>query len=483
LKPTADLELASGVNRFVIHCSVHQPVNDKIPGLGLGWFGQWFTRHETWAEQAKPWTTYLARSSYMLQQGKFVADVIYYYGEDNNITSLFSDKLPDVPLSYQYDFVNADALVNVLSVNKGQIITPSGMSYRVLALDPNSKYMSLPVLRKISGMVKAGAIVIGNRPVSTPSLSDDQAEFKTIADQLWETGTGENTFGKGKVYAGQTIVEVLASMKIKPDFEYTKPRNTTKLMFVHRKVGDDEIYWVNNRTNNVENLEATFRVEGKTPEVWHPETGRIEEASYNIVNGRTTVPLRLEPNDAVFVVFRKKAATPSLMLTQLVETQLAEIEGAWKVSFQPDRGAPAQIELDQLSSWSENSDPGVKYFSGTGSYTKTIQAPADWFKGDSQIWLDLGEVKNLAEVIVNGKSLGIVWKTPFRVNVTDQLKQGENALEVKVTNLWVNRLIGDQQAGNTEKITYTTQAFYQANSPLLPSGLLGPVKIVRLSKN
>lgn len=482
LNPTADLELASGVNRFVIHCSVHQPVNDKIPGLGLGWFGQWFTRHETWAEQAKPWTTYLARSSYMLQQGKFVADVIYYYGEDNNITALFKDKLPDVPPGYNYDFVNADALVNVLSVNKGQIITPSGMSYRVLALDPNSKYMSLPVLRKISEMVKAGAIVIGNKPASSPSLSDDQSEFKILAEQLWGTGTGENTFGKGKVYAGQTITEVLASIKIKPDFEYTKPRNTTNLMFVHRKVGDDEIYWVNNRTNNVENLEATFRVEGKAAEVWHPETGRIEEASYNMVDGRTTVPLRMEPNDAVFVVFRKKAATPSLSLTQPVETQLAVIDGAWKVSFQPDRGAPAQIVLDQLSSWSENAEPGVKYFSGTGSYTKNIQATADWFKEGTQIWLDLGEVKNLAEVIVNGKSLGIVWKTPFRVNVTEPFKQGENALVVKVTNLWVNRLIGDLQPGNTKKITYTTQAFYQANSPLLPSGLLGPVKIVRLLK-
>ena len=481
LKPTADLELASGVNRFVIHCSVHQPVNDKIPGLGLGRFGQWFTRHETWAEQAKPWTTYLARSSYMLQQGKSVADVIYYYGEDINITALFKNKLPDVPPGYNYDFVNADALVNVLSVNKGQIITPGGINYRVLALDPNSKYMSLPVLRKISEMVKAGAVVIGNKPINSPSLSDDQAEFKAIAEQLWGTGTAENTPGKGKVYIGQSIAEVLTSMKIKPDFEYTKTRNTTNLMFVHRKVGDDEIYWVNNRSNDVENLEATFRVEGKAPEVWHPETGRIEEASYRMADDRTTVPLRMEPNDAVFVVFRKKTAIPSLTLTQPMEAQLAAIDGPWEVVFQPNRGAPAKIVLDQLSSWSENTDPGVKYFSGTGSYTKTIQAPTDWFNGDTQIWIDLGVVKNLAEVIVNGKSLGIVWKTPFRVNVSELLKQGENVLEIKVTNLWVNRLIGDLQPGNTKRITYTTREFYQANSPLLPSGLLGPVKFVRLS--
>ncbi len=484
LKPITDMELACGLNRFVIHCSVHQPVFDKIPGLTLGPYGQMFTRNETWAEEAGPWMTYLARSSYMLQQGKFVADIAYFYGEDNNITALFRDKLPDIPSNYNYDFVNADIVVNVLSVNKnGQLTTPSGMSYGLLALDANSKYMSLPVLRKISAMVKAGAVVVGEKPVGTPSLSDDQAEFKTIADRLWGTGTGENTFGKGKVYAGQTIAEVLNLLKIAPDFEYTKPQSDTKFLFVHRKLNDIDIYWVNNRNNRVEDIEATFRVDGKAPEIWHPETGKIEQASYSITDGRTTVPLRMEPNDAVFVVFRKKAVSSSLKLAQPVETQLAVLDGTWNVSFEPNRGAPAHIVLNQLTSWSENANPGVKYFSGTGSYTKTIQAPSGWFKDGSQIWLDLGSVKNLAEVEVNGKSLGIVWKTPFRVNVTGVLQQGKNTLEVKVTNLWVNRLIGDQQPNNKKKITYTTREFYQADSPLLPSGLLGPVKIVSQSTN
>ncbi len=484
LKPTADMELANGLNRFVIHTSVHQPVNDKIPGLGLGPFGQWFTRHETWAEQSKPWLTYLARSSYMLQQGKFIADVAYFYGEDNNITALFGDKLPDVPPSYNYDFVNADIITNILLVNKtGQLITPSGMSYRLLALDPNARYMSLPVLRKISEMVKAGAIVVGDKPFGTPTLSDSQDEFKTIVNELWANEKGENTVGKGKVFSGKTIAEVLANLKVTPDFEYTKPQNTTKLMFVHRKLDDTDIYWVNNRNTNAENLEATFGVEGKIAEIWNPETGEIKQASYTIANGRTTVPLNLKPSDAIFVVFRNEAKSSSLKLVQPVETQLASIDGPWNVSFQPNRGAPAKIVLNQLTSWSENTDSGVKYFSGTGSYTKTIQAPANWFKEGSQIWLDLGSVKNLAEVIVNGKSLGIVWKTPFRVNVTEALKQGENALVVKVTDLWVNRLIGDQQPETKTKITYTTMPFYQASSPLKESGLLGPVQLLSLSTN
>lgn len=483
LKPTADMELANGVNRFVQSVSVHSPSNDKIPGLSLEHWGLWLNRHETWAEEAEPWITYLARSSYMLQQGKFVADVIYFYGEDNNITALFGNKLPDVPLSYNFDFVNADAIINILSVNNGQIITPSGMSYSLLALDPNSKYMSLPVLRKISTMVKAGAIIVGEKPVGTPSLSDDQAAFKTIVDELWANEIGENIVGKGKVYAEETIAEVLASIKVTPDFEYTKPQSNTELLFVHRKLDDVDIYWINNRNNRMEDIEATFRVKGKAAEIWHPETGKIEQASYAITNGLTKIPLHLEPNDAVFVVFREKAASSSLKLTQPHETQLAVIDGAWNISFQPNRGAPAQIILDQLTSWSENIDPGVKYFSGTASYTKTIQASVDWFEKGAQIWLDLGVVKNLAEVVVNGKSLGIVWKTPFRINVTGSMKEGENILEVKVTNLWVNRLIGDQQPETKTKITYTTQAFYKANSLLLPSGLLGPVKIVGLFVN
>jgi hypothetical protein len=294
---------------------------------------------------------------------------------------------------------------------------------------------------------------------------------------------GENAIGQGKVYAGQTLAEVLSALKIAPDFAYTKPQPYTNLLFVHRKVGNMEFYWVNSRNNNTEDLEATFRIAGKAAEIWHPETGKIEQASYSIANGLTTVPLHLEPNDAVFVVFNKQADGSSRVISQPVEKQLTSVNGPWNVSFQPNRGAPAQISFEALTAWNENADPGVKYFSGTGTYTSTINAPAEWLKEGTQLWLDLGIVKNLAEVVINGKSLGIVWKTPFRVNVTEALKQGENLLEIKVTNLWVNRLIGDQQPGITKKITYTTMPFYRASSSLLPSGLLGPVRIISLSEN
>jgi hypothetical protein len=165
----------------------------------------------------------------------------------------------------------------------------------------------------------------------------------------------------------------------------------------------------------------------------------------------------------------------------LVETPIVTLDGPWNVSFQPDRGAPASIALDKLASWSENTNDGVKYFSGVGTYTRTIDVPAKSLKPGTHLWIDLGDVKNMADVTVNGKALGLVWHAPYRVDATEALKPGANTLTVKVTNAWVNRLIGDQQP-NATKYTFTVIHPYKANSPLLPSGLLGPVQISSVSK-
>jgi hypothetical protein len=321
-----------------------------------------------------------------------------------------------------------------------------------------------------------GASVVGPKPTGSP------AEFQKIAGELWGTGSGERTVGKSKIYAGMKVAEALTAQKVAPDFEYSKPQADTLVMFVHRKLTDGDAYWVNNRQKRAETLEASFRVTGKAPEIWHPDTGTTEPAGYRVENGRTIVPLKMDPNDAFFVVFRQAAAAPSRPLPRTIETAVATADGSWDVSFQPGRGAPAKVTLDRLASWTANSDSGVKYFSGTATYTKTITAGSDWLRTGASLWLDLGDVKNLAEVSVNGKPLGILWKPPFRVNIASAVKPGANTLEVKVTNLWVNRIVGDQQPGATEKFTYTSQRFYRANSPLLPSGLLGPVQIVRQAK-
>jgi hypothetical protein len=489
LKPTADMELACGLNRFVIHTSVHQPLDDRKPGLSLGPFGQWFTRHETWSEQAKPWIDYLARSSYLLQQGRFVADILYFYGEDNNITSLFNRKAPDIPDGYNYDFVNADALINILSVKDGKLVTPRGMTYEVLVLDDNAKKMSLPVLRKIRDLARAGATITGARPEKTPSLSDSQSEFAALVKEVW----GANL---PNVSVGRPLAQVLESRNIAPDFTYSGAQpgaesqagarlqastesQATEALYVHRRLPDGDIYWVNNRRDRVEEIQASFRVTGKAPELWYPETGQTSPAAYRITGGRTVVPLHLNPGEAVFIIFRSAATAAARTLPNRIETPIAALDGAWTVSFQPDRGAPDKVIFDKLTSWSDSTDPGVRYFSGTATYTRTLDAPAGWFEPGARLWLDLGDVKDLAEVVVNGKPLSIVWKKPFRVDVTAGLRPGANTVEIRVTNLWVNRLIGDQQPGVTTKYTYTTMPFYRANSPLLPAGLLGPVQLIR----
>jgi hypothetical protein len=328
-------------------------------------------------------------------------------------------------------------------------------------------------------MANEGAVITGPKPKRTPSLEDDQSEFDSIVNELWSDNKSEKKVGKGKVYSGYTLPEVLESLVIKPDFTYSKPLNDTEVLYVHRQLSGADIYWVNNRKDRVEDLEATFRVSGKEAGVWHPETGFLEKASYSISDGVTMVQLHLEPNDAIFVVFRNKAKVNAFSTPEVTETNLTDITGPWEVSFESKVGKPFQADFETLSPWNENSDVNIKYFSGTGTYTKTINIPAEWINGEGNIFLDLGEGENLAEVTINGKPMGIVWKKPFKIDVTNALKKGDNELQIKVVNLWVNRLIGDQQPNVKQTLTYTTMPFYRANSPLKPSGLLGPVSLIK----
>jgi hypothetical protein len=479
LKPTADQEFLNGINRIVVHESAHQPLvgPGTAPGLTLGPFGQWFNRNETWAGEAGPWVTYLARTSYLLQQGRFAADLLYFYGEDSNLTAIFRDKAPNVPAGYGFDYINADGLIHELSVSGGNIVTPSGMSYRLLGLDPYSEHMSLPVLQAIHRLVEQGAVVAGPKPTDDPSLADDQAEFHRLADELFGDGSGVHRVGSGTVYAGDTVGEAFQALNLPPDFDYSNPDPANPVLFVHRKLEDGDLYFVDNRSDHAAAIDATFRVTGKAPELWYAETGGAHPASYRIADGRTTTPLTLEPWGTAFLVFRNPAQQPSLTLPEPRTTQLAAIEGPWLVNFQPGLGAPASITLSGLASWSENPDPGVKYFSGSATYIKHIAIRRAWLRGGARLWLDLGDVKNLADVTVNGQDMGVAWHAPYRVDITPALRPGANLVAVKVTNAWVNRLIGDQQPGAAVKYTYADVKPYNAKSPLLPSGLLGPVRL------
>ena len=461
--------MAMGLNRFVIHTSVHQPDDRPGPGVTLGPFGQWFTRHETWAAQAAPWISYLTRSSFLLQQGRFVADVAYLYGEGDNVTNLFGGSTPPIPAGYSFDFVNADALINVINVKDGRLTTPAGAQYQVLALDPSTRRMSLPLLKKIRDLVDAGVKVVGPRPERTPSLADNAEEFAGIVERLWG----------GRVLEG-SLDEALKNLAITPDVLFTGQAAGANLFFVHRALDDGDLYFISSGSANKLAIEASLRVSGKAPEIWRADTGERYPVSYRTEAARTIVPLELEPHDALFLVFRKPGAASGLVVAKPVQREVANLKDSWDVAFQAGRGAPASAKLNVLSSWTQSPEPGIKYFSGTATYTTTFNASRSWMTKGARVRINLGEVMSLADVSINGRPLGTLWKKPFVLDVTDALKTGSNRLEIKVTNVWPNRMIGDKQPGASQ-IAYSTFDPFKVDSPLLPSGLLGPVTLETLN--
>lgn len=463
LKAVADMELASGINRIIIHESAHQPVDDKTPGLSLMSTGQWFNRHETWAEQAKAWIDYLSRSCYLLQQGKDVADILVYYGEDTNVTSLYQKQAPNIPQGYQYDFCSPGTFMSEIAWNKGSFLSgASGAEYKVLWLDNNVDYMSNTILRKLSNMAKAGAIIAGKKPLHPASAADDRGEFEQLVKNIWGSHL-EN------VTEGLSLNEVLKKYKVLPDFTTKTP----EIRYIHRNCGDIQIYWVNKPSEKAEAVTATFKVTGLKPQIWHPETGLMEEASFEIKEGKTTVQIPMIANDAVFVVFGEATAETYLKLEEKPELEIPFTESGWDVKFQEGRGAPENIHLTNLSDLSKNSVNGIKYFSGIATYTTTIHVPE--MNGKKQ-FIDLGNVGVMAEVILNGKNVGIAWKSPYKLEVTNVLQKGENKVEVQVATLWKNRLIGDKQPKVTP-ITFTDMPYYSGFEPLAPSGLMGPLKL------
>lgn len=425
LKHTADLELACGLNRFVIHDSAHQPSDSHVPGLGLGVYGQWFNRHECWAEQAGEWVSYLSRSCALLQKGVNVADILYLYGDDNNVTGIFSHSEPQIPAGFNYDFVNSEALLSELVIDGKELISRGGTRYRLVCLDPSiNGYLSAAAKEKLDSIRKNGIPV---------------------------------------VYAGDELEK--ACSHLDPDFS-----GADSLLFVHRKQGNADIYWVFNSGSSNVTRKMKFRTRGLSAELWNAESGKMTPASYSLRGKYTLVDLSLAPGDAVFVVF----ANPARRGREVPSPQLMDrvpVTGPWHLSFQTGRGAPDSLRLDKLTPLNESATDGVRYFSGTVSYKTHFCADTA-----ACAVLSLGKVCNIAEVYVNGKEVATLWRTPFSVDVSHYLKTGDNQLEIKVTNLWVNRLIGDSRKG-VVPLTYTPVKFFGADDTLLPSGLLGPVEL------
>lgn len=476
LKRMIDLEFAIGVNRPVIHTSVHVPTDTHVPGLRIWIFGQDFNRNEAWAELARPWVDYIARNSLMLQQGRHVADIAYFHGEEGPLTELFGGAaITGLPGTNDYDFVNADALLNVLSNDGGEIVTTGGARYRALYLGGASQKMSLRVLRKVAQLAEGGATIVGARPQEDPGMPANRAEYDALLAKLWP-GTPSATVGRGRVIATNDLAAALQQAGIAPDFQYSGGQADSDIRFLHRRLDDGDSYFLTNQKDRTETITARFRVTGKAPELWRAETGRSEPVSYAIENGETVVPLELGPDESVHVVFRKPASAPSAVVEKPQPVELAALKGSWHVAFQPGRGAPASVTLPELIPLDKHDDPGVRYFSGIATYTKSFKAPRGWRHGQPLI-LDLGEAREIAEVTVNGQPAGFAWHSPYRVDIGPLVKAGGNRLQIRVANLWVNRLIGDAQPG-AQKITWTASATYRKDAPLRPSGIIGPVRLL-----
>jgi len=558
-KTLGDHAFAAGINRIYIHRYAMQPWIGVEPGMQFGSYGINFDRTQTWWNNgAKAWIEYITRCQSLLQTGRFVADVIHYIGDDApNLIGHRKYLWNPVPEGYDFDGCNLEILKQ-LSVDKtGNLVLPHGMSYRVLLL-PNRERMTLEAMRKIDALVKDGATVVGPKPVRTPGLKDaakNDAALGEIASRVWGKIDGktvtENRYGKGRMIFGPSLETVLTGIA-PPDFDYSTDSKDAVVRYIHRKTDNAEFYFVASADSD-KALDATvrFRVTGKAPELWDAATGRtVKPAVYRTVNGVTELPLHFDPAGSVFVVFREPASpdalvevrrdgqkSTTLQMTRagksfrlisgesgdytartaagknaqltIVPVKLAEITGPWSLSFPPDKGAPATAEFPNLISWAESKEPGIKYFSGTATYRTEFDWKPESASSKPEVTLNLGEVKNIAEVSVNGKPLGILWKPPFRVGIADAIKPGKNILEIKVTNLWPNRLIGDEKlhpdpsldyaggktsrslvplksipawvkAGGKSPVGRTTFAvvkFHDGDDPLLPSGLLGPVTV------
>jgi alpha-L-rhamnosidase len=520
LKTLGDWAFCEGINRFVFHRYAHQPWLDRVPGMTMGPYGIHYDRTQTWFEMSRAWNDYLSRCQFLLQQGLFVADAAFLKSEASPqvfvAPALVTPGDPPGHVGYRFDAVNPEVVLSRMDVQDGRLVLPDGMSYRLLVLT-DSPTMTPALARKVATLVKGGAVVLGNRPVRAPGLSGYpgcDAEVKRLADALWgvdagASGAGERRVGKGRVIWGKTPEQVLPEIAGPPDFEAAPWDALSEgFRYIHRRTRDADIYFVASRDEkSVQTAAGVFRADGQ-PELWDPETGtsRVLPQFSRTADGRTAVPLRFEPAQGYFVVFRKNGADcgPTAETRNFVDLKpVVEVAGPWELSFPPGWEAPASVTLDHLVSWSEHPDAGVAHFSGTATYHKTLRVTAALIAKDRSLSLDLGNVQVMAEVALNGRDLGIVWKAPYRVDLSGAVKPGDNDLVVKVVNLWPNRLIADARKpadtprsadgmstswpawllegkpSPTGRLTFAAWNPWKADAKLLPSGLIGPVRLLQ----
>lgn len=522
LKTIQDRNYALGLNSMAYHVYVHNPWTNRKPGATLDGVGLYFQRDQTWWKPGVAWVDYARRCEALLQMGKPVADIAVFTGEELPRRSVLPDRLvstlpgimgadrvreekirlanvgqplrvkPDGvthsanmadpekwtdPLrGYAYDSFNEDALVRLATVRNGRIVLPGGASYGVLVLPlpgaatPDSGYMSPAVAKKIGELVKAGAtVMVGDRSLKAPGLHQKPVPLPADA-------------GKGKWLKAPFYESSFASIGITPDLiiKDSTAAQAKAMAWTHRTAPGFDIYFIANQLNQPRMLELSMRVAGRKPEYWDPVTGdTLAVTNWSVQKGRTVLPVSLDANGSAFIVFRTTArppAKPAGSNSRMV-SPVQTVKGPWMVQFDTAYGGPEGSKVfNQLISWSQHESDNVRYYSGTAIYANAFYRNKK-VEG-KRLWIDLGNIANIAEVKLNGQQCGITWTPPYRVEITNALKEGNNKLEIMVTNTWANRIIGDHVQKQGRKVTWTTAPFRLEGKPLEKAGLLGPVTIV-----
>lgn len=532
LKTLADRNFALGINRFVFHVDVLNPWLDRKPGMTLNGIGSFFQRDQTWWGPGKAWMNYVQRCQAMLQIGHPVTDIAVFTGEETPRRAILPDRLVNIlpgifgedrvkseakrlanknepmrvipegvtssanmvnpdkwidPLhGYAYDSMNPDALLNLASVKDGRITLPGGASYGVLVMpgahpmSPDSCLMSPAMIKKIKQLVDDGAtIILNDHPHQAPGLSNNE-EVRQIADKL--LNPSKLTRGKGRMLTGPYRDKTFDKLGISRDVIVTDSvgRDAENIAWNHRATTGFDSYFISNQNDQQRTATLSVRAGGRIPEIWDPMTGQIKTAGeWKIQGGRTIVPLKLEANGSVFVVLQQPTTKTSALKYKNWPTveSAQKLKDAWTVQFDKGFGGLAKpIAFNKLEEWSTNQNPEIKYYSGTASYTQELI----WQKRRNDVCLDLGRVDNIAEVYVNGIDCGTAWTYPYRVDISKALKPGMNKIRIEVSNTWANRLIGDNGLPQEKRVTWTNAPFRLDGKSLLPAGLLGPVRIVKL---
>jgi hypothetical protein len=494
LKPLADRAFCEGLNRIVYHTFPHTPAEAGNPGWVYN-FGTLIHVNNTWWEKSQSFHEYLARCSFILQQGNFVGDVAFYYGDKapNFVKPKFEH--PSLGQGFDYDVVNSESILKFMSVKNGKIMLPHNQFYEVLVL-PDEETVNLEVLKKLEKMVEEGATVIGRKPSKTYGLSNYEAqekEIQAITNRLWgacdSTNVQENRYGKGKIIWGKKIKDVLKEKGLSPDFQFVSSLDSAKLDYIHRRTDKDEIYFVRNVRNTAYEAKMTFRVEGKTPQLWDPRTGQLYDLTQIQKDGANThISLQIEPYESFFIVFRTNPTKAPFSDKQSGIISHKTLEGEWEVRFPHGWRTPARTVFPTLMSWTVVADTNIRHFSGVAAYHKIFELQSTDFQANKQYFLDLGKVREIADVWLNGHHLGESCFYPHRFNVSPFLKTGKNYLVIEVANTLNNRMVGDAKLPEMYRRTKSNiikgpNAWMHPwpQVPLLESGLLGPVQL--LTKN